>query len=195
MSKLILKTALTTIAAILLLFAITFGVLSLAFPATMVNICLDMNLTGMASGYAVMVYDRTGNVSDLALAAECAIYAQEDKQLISCMERLEQDEEWKSYLAEREESDEGYEQYLYGQYAVALYHQDQKEEAVRVALDASGYLHAFPKNNAVIALAVEAIAAHDSAVCKALWERLILSSYMNEDMENIIALLQKEINE
>lgn len=195
MSKLIVKTALSTLAAILILILLSFGILSLGFPSTMARLCLRMNLKDAALQYAVAESDRSNKAADIAFSVECAIYAEKEEALIVCMGQLEACEDRENFFAEKEAEDEGYRQYLYGQYAVALYRQGRSEEALSVAFDVSGYLHSFPANNAVIALSVEAISAQDKELCGDILKKLASSGYRNEDMTYIMSMLSKEIDE
>ena len=70
MGKLIAKTAALTLACILAVLLVLFGVFSLFFPGVMVSLTDSLGLEGPCATYSISLYNRTGKADDLADALE-----------------------------------------------------------------------------------------------------------------------------
>ena len=115
--KVILRAALSTLAATVILFACMLGGLCLFYPSTMMNITYDLGMDASAVHHATRAYTRLDDVSYIAFATEVAIGADDDEELAECGDLFIADEQFSEYCAARtaELGDvEGtYEQYVY----------------------------------------------------------------------------------
>ncbi len=65
MKKLILKTALITLASVIGLSAVIYGVFALCFPLSLANLFENMGMDGVAVAYYRLNYEKTGDIVDL----------------------------------------------------------------------------------------------------------------------------------
>ncbi|MBQ8684910.1 MAG: hypothetical protein IJ514_01915 [Clostridia bacterium] len=180
--KVILRAALSTLAAILALIAFMVLTLSLAFPSTWMKISYDLGMDGVSVRSAKRAYDYSGDVAYIAYATEVAIGADDDERIEECGELFIADDDFVSYCSARnqtlpEGADGEYEQYVYGQVSVAKYRLGDKDGAVDTAFD--GVESGFPKNNAVVSLLLTALQAEDAATVDKI------ETKMNEMAETI----------
>lgn len=175
--KVLLRAILTTLAAIFVLLAGTFGVLVLAFPSTMVDITYELGMDGASIWFADRAYDRSGEVYYAAFAAEASIGREKpsNRQIEKYADRLVKAEEFGTYCTERDaralEGVSGcYAQYIYGQLYAAKYRLGKSEEAIEGAFAVNS--EAFPKNNAVVAVTFAAMQKKDAVTLTAIRTRL-----------------------
>lgn len=154
--KVILKAFISTLAAIVLLFAFMFGVLALAFPSTMMHLSYDFGRDKSSIRHAERAYRWFDDTSYMAYAMEVAIGSDNQEKIETCGETVVADAEFfTEYCVEKQASlpesvTTRYEDYLYGKIAVAKYEQGKKEEAVNYAFDS--LKGGFPRDNAVVAV-------------------------------------------
>lgn len=158
--KIILRAALTTLAAIALLFAVMLAALCFAFPSTMMEITYNLGMDAQSVRYATSAYNRTDNVYYIAYATEVAIGAEDDKEIISSGKRLIADEAFASYCATQAD---GYEQFVCGKVALALYKTGKQDEAIMLASGCVGEDKGFAKANAYAVLMMFAKSKADTA--------------------------------
>ena len=162
----VLRAALSTVAAIVVLFGFMIFTLSYVYPSTMMNIAYDLGMENASITCAKRSYKRSGEVYYIAFATETAIVEEDYEQIAQCGALFVEDEEFLQYCKLRGEAlgtslNGSYEQYVYGQVCVAEYKLGDKEKAID---DAFAYLgNTFPKNNAVDAVLVAAISERDEA--------------------------------
>ena len=174
--KVILRAALSTLAAIAALLAAMILALCFIFPSTMMRITYDMGMDGASIRYAKRAYDYTKDVYFIAFATEVAIGLHDYAQIETCGEELIADEKFDAHCAQKNASIEsedvfgGYEQYVFGQVCVAKYLQGEKTEAIEKAFELvdSG----FPTNNAVAAVLLTALSQEDSSAVNAVKEKM-----------------------
>ena len=65
MKNIVLKTALMTLALVFALIIMVFGVLTLWFPKTLINISSDMGMRSVAVWYSERAYEKSNSESDL----------------------------------------------------------------------------------------------------------------------------------
>ena len=163
--KVIIKAFISTFSAIVLLFAFMFGMLSLAFPSTMMELSYDFGQDETSIRYAERAYDWFADPYYMAYAMEVAIGSDNQEKIETCGEVLTQDEEYfTQYCAEKQANLSGtttkYEDFLYGKIAVAKYEQGKKAEAVNYAFDT--LKGGFPLDNAAVAVFYSAIGDKDT---------------------------------
>lgn len=174
--KVILKAFLNTLAAIALLFVFMLGALVAVYPETMMEITYDMGMDSPCIWFAERAYIRHNDIDDMVLAMEVAIGDNNYKKVVSCGEKVIQDDEFEKLCETKDEqtvaSVEGienaaallerlgtYEQYVYGRVCSAKYSLGDKEAAVERAFELTV---GFPRNNAVVAVLSDAMLASDT---------------------------------
>ncbi|MBQ8309341.1 MAG: hypothetical protein IJX96_05855 [Clostridia bacterium] len=183
--KVILRAALSTLAAIAALFAVMMLALCFIFPATMMRITYDLGMDSASIYYAKRAYDYTGEAYYAAFATETAIGAENYANVETCGEAFIADDEFDAYCQQRNaeiESKGGYEQYVYGQVCVAKYRLGEKAEAIEKAFALVG--EAFPENNAIAAVLLTALSDGDSETANAVMEKMNemdISAFSNTD--------------
>ncbi|MBQ7369331.1 MAG: hypothetical protein IJW60_06475 [Clostridia bacterium] len=167
--KVILRAALSTLAAIAALLAAMTLALCFIFPSTMMRITYDLGMDGASIRYADRAYAYTGDVYFIAFATEVAIGEENDAQIELCGEKLIADEEFAAHCQKRNEqvaSEGGYEQYVFGQVCLAKYRQGKKTEAIDKAF--AFVESSFPKNNAIAAVLLTALSQGDDDTVQAV---------------------------
>ena len=191
--KVILRAALSTLAAIAALLAVMILALCFIFPSTMMRITYDMGMDGASIRYAKRAYDYTSDVSFIAFATEVAIGLGDYAQIETCGEELIEDEDFGAHCERQNAliaSEGGYEQYVFGQVCVAKYRQGEKTEAIEKAFAFVG--GGFPKNNAVAAVLLTALSQEDGDTVQTVKEKMNkmdASSFSASDREYFDALV------
>ena len=158
--KIVIKSILTTLAAIILLFAFMLGALMGLYPATMMELTYKLGMDEASIHYAERAYGWHGEDEYfMAYGMEVAIGMGNYEKIDVCGETLISDENFEEYCArETARLPEGvemtYDQYVYGQVCVAKYKQGKNVEAVEKAF---AWTKGFPKNNAVVAVLYTAL--------------------------------------
>ncbi len=173
--KVILRTILTTLLAIIVLFGVMIFCLCFLFPSTMMQLTYELGMDKACVKYAARSYERTDNVYYAATAFETAVMIDDEEHA----KRIEEygliliaDDEFVSYSQTRTAENQAanpdeyvlsYEQYVYGQIALAQYAQGKTATAIETAFAAVAEdLLAFPKSNAVAMLYLTAMQAGDA---------------------------------
>ena len=162
--KVIMRAALSTLTAIIVLFVAMILMLCFLFPWTMMQLTYDLGMDGASVRNAKRAYNMSGEVYYVAFATDVAIGCGDDEKIVECGKLLIADENFKLYCEEKtaQTAELGgvYDQYVYGQVCLAQYRQGDKEGAIATAF--SSLDGAFEKNNAVVALLVTALSTKDS---------------------------------
>lgn len=162
--KVIMRAALSTLTAIIVLFVAMILMLCFLFPWTMMQLTYDLGMDGASVRSAKRAYNMSGEVYYVAFATDVAIGCGDDEKIVECGKMLIADENFKLYCEEKtaQTAELGgvYVQYVYGQVCLAQYRQGDKEGAIATAF--SSLDGAFEKNNAVAALLVTALSTKDS---------------------------------
>ena len=177
LDKVILKAALSTLGAILVLLIIMLGALSLIFPQTMMEFTYTLGMDKACIHFANRSYDASGDVYYIAYAFETAVGADDYANVDACGEKLIADEdEFESYCAQRtSQFPEGvtgtYADYVYRQVCTAKYRCGNTQGAVERALQLCGE-NRFSRNNAMVAVIVAAIGQKDEATVAAAIKKM-----------------------
>ena len=158
--KVIVRAFLSTLAAIVILFAFMVGALCLIYPQTMMNITYDMGMERASIFFAEESYDRSNDGYYIQFATEVAIGEENYEKISSCGEMLIADDEF-STLCAGENDAAAYEQFIYGQVCVAKYELGKHEEAVNCAFKWVQE-DSFPRNNAIVAVLITALTNKDT---------------------------------
>lgn len=163
LDKVIVRAILSTLAAMLALFAFMILALTFIYPSTMMEITYNLGMDGASLRCAARAYDYTDNVYYIAYATEVAIGAEDYAEIVECGSKLIHDDEerFQAYCEVRNATlPDGatgtYEQYVYGQVCAAKYRLGEKQAAVE---EAFGYLEpsTFPQNNPAAAVLLVAL--------------------------------------
>ncbi len=180
--KVILRSILSTVAAIFVLFVVMFATLAFVYPSTMMKMTHDLGMDSASVRYAKRTYDRNGDVYYIAFATEVAISEDNVKNIASCGSKFIKDDEFDSYADDRnkqvaENLPDGisaptmdYRQYVYGNVCVAQYKLGKKTEAIENAFLWNG--DSFTENNAVVAVLMRALGKKDDASIDEILTRL-----------------------
>jgi hypothetical protein len=159
--KIILRAVLSTVAAMLILFAFMILALTFLYPSTMMLISYDLGLENASINCAARAYGYSNEVYYIAYATEVAIGADNDEKIVLCGDKLLGDKNFETYCVERNAAlPDGvkgdYEQYVYGQICTAKYRLGDKTGAVDLAFQ-SLEENKFPENNAAAAVLLVAL--------------------------------------
>ena len=180
--KVILRSILSTVAAIFVLFVIMFATLAFVYPSTMMKMTYDLGMYSASVRYAKRTYDRNDEIYYIAFATEVAIMDDNVKNIASCGSRFIKDDGFDGYADERNERvaeslPDGvdaptmdYRQYVYGNVCVAKYKLGKKTEAIENAFLWNG--DTFTENNAVVAVLMRALGEKDNASVDEILTRL-----------------------
>lgn len=162
--KVILRAALSTLAAIVGLIAFMIVTLSFLSPWTMMNITYDLGMDGSCIRNAKRAYNMTDDVYYAAFATDVAIGKGDDEKVVECGALFIADDDFGAYCAEKTaqwtDIAGTYDQYVYAQVSLARYRLGDKDGALATAF--SGLDGGFAENNAVVAVLVTALAAGDT---------------------------------
>ena len=172
--KVIIRTFLSTLAAIALLFGIMLLALVAFFPSTMMELTYNLGMDASSIRYAERAYDWHKDEYFIAHAMETAIGMKDTEKIEKCGERFIADEKFDEYCAAQnkrlpESVTLTYEQYVYGQVCVAKYENGDKVDAVARAFELTV---GFPQNNAVVAVLYTAIADGDTTTIQWIREKM-----------------------
>ncbi len=180
--KVFLRSILSTVAAIFVLFVVMFAALAFVYPSTMMKMTYDLGMYSASVRYAKRTYDRNDEIYYIAFATEVAISKDNVKNIASCGSKLIKDDGFDGYADERNEQvaeslPDGiaaptmdYRQYVYGNVCVAQYKLGKKTEAIENAFLWNG--DSFTENNAVVAVLMRAIGKKDDASIDEILTRL-----------------------
>lgn len=126
LKKIVIKTALITLASVIAVLALAFGVASLAFPKGMSKMCEDMGNYKLAASYAERQYGYSGSTEDLYRCARLYIRIGDRDNTIKYCEELVQKQDFKEVCGDNV-------QYVYSNYSTDLYLSGKTDEAIAVA--------------------------------------------------------------
>lgn len=167
MGKLIAKTAAITLACIIALALILFGVFTIFFPSVMLNITDFCGMKKVCAQYAVSVYSRSKDIDDLSVVVERG-YAAKSWDIVSKYgEKLTARADFTEFCEAEDEKNasdgaqtqSSYAQYLTGMIAVGEYRTGDQSAAIETAFSLNR--GAFSQNNAVWTLAMAAVERKD----------------------------------
>ena len=185
MGKLIAKTAGITLAAIVALALVLLGMFSWFAPGIMVTITENLGLEGACASYSISVYERSGDIDDLAVAVARCYNVGDYENAASYGSKLLSDEGFDDYCAKRDNeiaSDDigDTDQYLIGIVAESLYRTNQKENALNLVCAAAN--NEFRQQSAIVYLGVVAAEQEDAAFCSQILSRLD-GMQLDEDLD------------
>ncbi len=168
MKKLILKTSLITVGAIVALIFIVYGVFALFFPIKIANFLDNIGLEGLSASYYQLHYESTGDVNDLGFLC-VKIDEEENPQLAEkFLILLVQDVEFENYLEQFDKNSSATmsgREYFYSKLVIASFKMEKCEQAVNFAKECvdKGYTELNPF---YVALCSNVINSEDALVVK-----------------------------
>ena len=165
LDKVVWRTLLSTLLAIVILLSALSLLLCLVFPSTVMEITYKLGWDDVSVKYAMRAYNQTGSVKYVVFATETAIGTNDYADIERCGLLLIADEDFQTYSESRnvnlDTTKITYQQYVYGKISLAQYRMDKKTEAQDTAF--AGIGNTFPQNNAAVALMVTALTEKDGA--------------------------------
>lgn len=158
MSKVILRTALKTLLAVIIVIIIGFTVLSLGFPKLMASFLEDGGNYSFAAGYASLSYSYSGDVGDLARCVHDYMAAENDEKVAEFGAKLVKHEKFSDYcdseterLSAYYDKKFDYRQYICGKIAATKYRLGDNFGTMTIIESAMDHVN-FPANNALVQL-------------------------------------------
>lgn len=166
--KVIVRAALSTLAAIGLLLVFIVAGLWAFFPSTSMQITYDMGMESSCIHFAERAYKGSHEIYYIAYATEVAIEDDKAEKIIACGEKFIADENFEEYCDLRGGN---YKQFIYGQVCVSKYDKGEKEESVALAVESLD--GGFPEGNALVAVLLTALQAEDTATVGIIADKLV----------------------
>ena len=173
--KIILRSFLSTLAAIVTLLVFMVGMLVAVYPETMMNISYDMGMEKSSVWFAERAYKRHDKIETIAFATTVAIEENMYGKIIVCGEKMIRDDEFAGYCEAKNDANAekygnqtvdgtpdgikivdvlgDYDQFIYAQISIAKYKTGDKAGAMKRAIELTVD---FPRNNALACLLLEA---------------------------------------
>ena len=177
MGKLIVKTAAITLACIIAVALILFGVFSLFFPSVMVAVTDKLGMESACASYSVSQYKKSGTIGDLSAAVKRSYAAGHYEDAASYGKILINDDGFTAFcdtadaqMSPAEELIMGNTAYYYIGITVASQYFVGSDEAIDTAFGALG--DRFTENNPVVFLVNAATSREDKEFCGQVLERL-----------------------
>ncbi len=203
MKKLLLKTALLTVAVTVILSMSLFGIMSLLAPSVMMDFTANIGLKSISGDYAYQEYERSGSIDCLARSFIVSADAGHNRTAEKRFDLLYAREDFGEFCAEQDKHSGlmapvhySYRGYVCGLGAYVRYrtaeNDAEKAAAVQLAIDETD--PAFPQGNSTLVLAVKAAAAEDTQLCEALLAQMQAAQFeSSEDYRNIIRMLEEAV--
>lgn len=188
MNKIILKTALITVAALAVIAAAVFSLWLVCSPSTMAGACERTGNYPLAITCADLSYKYSNDIGDLARCAENSVRAGDDRLIALYGEKLIVDESFEELCSEKDKLISGsdyaqytsaYKTYICGHVAAAEYRSGKLEKAIEAAR--KGGVHAFTK------LVLQIAETNDKSAA----ESVIFALEELQDSEKLIEILKK----
>lgn len=169
--KVVLRSILSTLAAIAVLFVGLMLTLILVFPSTMMGFTYDMGMDGASVYFAKSAYKRSGEVYYIAFATETAIGAKDVEAIEECAVELVENEDFGEYCQLQDEklkaNDGTYKNYIYSNLCLVVYDSKGGEVAARIAVEGAG--NSFAKGNPISTVLVYAMTKSDRTTVETLY--------------------------
>ena len=185
--KVIVRTILTTLAAIGVLVLFTIAGLCAFFPSTSMEITYDMGMERSAIHFAERAYKGTEDVYFIAYATEVAIEEADASKIVDCGEKFIEDDNFEQYSKAKGEN---YEQFIYGKVCVSKYECGDKNGAVELAC--KSLKGRFPQNNALVAVLLTSLRENDIATVETIKTKLKGISVEGDEavyLQNVLMML------
>lgn len=152
--KIILKAALSTLTAIILLFGIMFAAFVFIYPSTMMTLAYDVGLDDASVWFADRAYKQLDDVYYIAYAANVSIGTGDSEKIEKYGGQFIADEGFGAYCEQMDKQtatlDGSYLQYVYRQVCVSKYRLGKTDEAIELAFSVNETC--FPRQNAAAAV-------------------------------------------
>ncbi len=190
--KVIVRAALSTLAAIGILFVFMIVSLCAVFPSTMMQMTYNIGMESASIHFAERAYKDSKDVHFIAFATEVAVMQDKSGKISTCGEKLITHKDFETYCALKEVEVENYEALMYGSVCTALYENGKAEKAVNyayVSLDGG-----FPLENAMVDVLVAALKADDSATVTLIGDKLATVTAGSETEQAYLDLTLSIVN-
>lgn len=169
MDKLITKTVIITTSVVLATFLLLFSLVSFISPKSMGNVTARMGLKKMSLSYSEAEYYRTDSISSLGTLVKRSIEYDDESRIIKFSEKFTNRYAFKEYCKKEDAKSGGknicsFENYVYGNYSVALYEKNRVEDAFLIAK--TPLTKSYPASNSLTFLFLECIKEKDANTLK-----------------------------
>ncbi len=147
MKKLILKTALITLASILCVFLLVFGALALFSPITLANLFDRMGGYSSSIHFYESQYDKTGDIDDLSVLVLKIDHESDSELAEEYLAELVSHKDFNEFCVREEGGEISNKEFYYGKYAVALAKNSKLDKSIEVAnafVEDNGYTNYNP---------------------------------------------------
>ena len=154
MKKIVLKSALITVGALIVAGILIFSLWLLISPQTMASSSEKLGNYKFAVTCANLKYKYSGETEDLARCAEDSILSKKDKLIVKYCEKLLECDDFEEYCNERDKqlsshvgqylSQPNYKAYIIGTLSLSQYREGDLEKAIKTA-ESGGNLDCFRK--------------------------------------------------
>lgn len=182
--KVIVRTILSTLAAIGVLILFVILGLCIVFPSTSMELAYDMGMGNSCIHFAERAYKGSQDVYFIAYATEVAIEEDKTAQIVSCGEKFIEDDSFETYC---DLKGENYERFIYGKVCVSKYESGDKSGAVALAYQS--LKGAFPKGNALVAVLLTSLSENDLETVNLIKAQLNEVSVIGEEQEYLEEML------
>lgn len=213
MKKTIIKTALISFGAALVLAITIFGIVSFCFPYVMVDFTSSIGMKTLSGDYSYQEYRRSGDIDSLARSFVIAAEQEHDRSAENRFailygedgseERAKFDEHFAAYEVDYSETKNvggSMRSYLLGlascvKFRSAKTSEEKREAAISFAIENTD--ESFAEGNPVIYLAVEAVEKQDADFCGLLLKKIKEKNFdkTSKDYNDIVKMLEGAKNE
>ena len=174
MNKVIFKTAMKTLFAVVIALIVAAAILCFGFPQKVADICEKTGNYSVATVFASLRYTYTGDTGELARCGEDSILSGDIPNTLRYCGKLVGTEDFGELCADKDGGSASgfYRQYIYGNYSSATYRSGNGQDAVKLAGEAMSGVAGFPVPNAYGTLAVIVGEAKDAETAPLLLEKI-----------------------
>lgn len=192
MKKLIVKTALITLASLLAVFLLVLTAMTMYAPRTMATLLDGVGNRSLSLWYTEFAYQKFGEVDDLTNVFDKSVTAEDYERTIKYGNILIGREDFSDICASQDGVNVSYKNYVYGNTALAMYAEDYNDEEVLSFASATANGE-YPDYNAYQMLLYSPLVSQDKAFLSALKDKLSALSQRveDEDLQSDILYIDK----
>ena len=193
MKKLIVKTALITLASLLAVFLLVLTAMTMYAPRTMASLLDGVGNRGLSLWYTELAYQKFGETNDLTNVFDKAVSAKDYERTIKYGNILIGREDFAEICASQDNGGAvSYKNYVFGNTSVAMYAENYVDEDILSFASATAE-GVYPPFNAYQVLLYSDLTSKDKEFLSALREKLsaLFTTTADETLQNDIAYLDQ----
>lgn len=189
MKKLIIKTIAISLGIVVFVFTALYFIIASASPVTLSNIYFRLNNKNLTLKYSEMTYEKSDDILDLSVLVERSIKFEDNALIEEYGFKLINDEEYSDFLQTK---DSGYNYYIVGSLAKALYNAGKVDSAISVAFDNTLTYTNLNPIRVIISLAVDSA---NLTALNTIKQKLESREDKNQLVLSDVAIIQNFLNE